>query len=91
MDKPEHAMFKTVLREVEGEVVLVLPEPILDALHLQAGSPVELAVDGDRLIVRPSPKPKYTLEELLSRCSPCAELSAEDREWLDAKPVGREL
>ncbi len=36
------------------------------------------------------PKPSYTLEELLSQCTD-ADFSAEDREWLDAKPVGREL
>jgi antitoxin ChpS len=36
------------------------------------------------------PKPNYTLEELLSQCTD-ADFSEEDREWLDAKPVGREL
>jgi antitoxin ChpS len=35
-------------------------------------------------------KPSYTLEELLSKCSD-ADIAEEDREWLDAKPVGREL
>jgi antitoxin ChpS len=36
------------------------------------------------------PKPSYTLEELLSKCLD-ADIAEEDREWLDAKPVGREL
>jgi len=36
------------------------------------------------------PKPSFTLEELLSQCT-AADFSEEDREWLNAKPVGREL
>ena len=37
-----------------------------------------------------NPKPSYTLEELLSQCA-TGEFSEEDREWLNSKPVGREL
>ena len=33
----------------------------------------------------------YTLEELLAQCKPEPGCCEEDREWLDAKPVGREL
>lgn len=37
------------------------------------------------------PKPRYTLTELLASSDYSQPLSAEDRAWLDAKPVGREL
>jgi hypothetical protein len=33
---------------------------------------------------------RYSLAELISRCDPNAQPSAEDRAWLDAPPVGRE-
>ena len=33
----------------------------------------------------------YTLAELLAQCDPKAPICKEDREWLDDKPVGREL
>lgn len=36
-------------------------------------------------------KPRYTLEELLAQCDPNEELTQEDRDWLDAPLVGREL
>jgi hypothetical protein len=36
-------------------------------------------------------RPRYTLDELLGQCNASAELTAEDREWLDTKPVGSEL
>lgn len=35
--------------------------------------------------------PRYTLAELLAGCDPSAELTKEEREWVDAPPVGREL
>lgn len=31
------------------------------------------------------------LEKLLEQCNPKARRSKQDRQWLDAKPVGREL
>ncbi len=36
-------------------------------------------------------KPRYTLTELLAASDPSQPPSAEDRAWLDAPPVGREL
>ncbi len=36
-------------------------------------------------------KPRYTLAELLAASNPSQPLSAEERAWLDAPPVGREL
>jgi antitoxin ChpS len=40
---------------------------------------------------RPVRRPRYTLDELLKQCNPKAARVKEDREWLEAKPVGREL
>ena len=84
-------MHATNLRKVGGSVMLAVPPAILDMLHLQAGSRVALVVDGGRLIVEPQPRPRYTLDELLAQCDPSAELTQEDREWLEAEPVGGEL
>ena len=63
----------------------------LDLLHLRAGATVGLAVDHGRLVVEPTPKPHYSLDELLAQCDLSAEISEEDRVWLESKPVGREL
>jgi antitoxin ChpS len=87
-------MHTTNLRKVGGSVMLAVPPVILDQLHLKAGATVALAVDGERLILEPRPKPRYTLDELLAKCdfsSPAPEMSGEDRIWLDLPPVGREL
>jgi antitoxin ChpS len=84
-------MHTTKLRKVGGSVMLAVPPAILDLLHLEAGATVGLAVDGERLVVQPQTKPRYTLDELLAQCDSSAAITDEDRVWLDLPPVGREL
>jgi antitoxin ChpS len=84
-------MHTTNLRKVGGSVMLAVPPAILDLLHLHAGTTVGVAVDQGRLIVQPHPRPRYTLNELLAQCDASAEIDPDDREWLDAHAVGREL
>jgi len=84
-------MHITNLRRVGGSVMLAAPPALLDLLLLNAGAKVGLAVEGGRLIVEPRARTRYTLDELLAQCDASAEPGPEDREWLDAKPVGGEL
>jgi len=84
-------MYTTNLRKVGGSVMLAVPPVLLEVLHLTAGAKVGLAVDHGCLVVNPNPRPRYALDELLAQCDAAAEISAEDREWLDAGPVGGEL
>lgn len=84
-------MHTTNLRKVGGSIMLAVPPAILDLLHLHAGATVGLAVDHGRLVVEPTPRPHYNLEELLAQCDGSAEISEEDRAWLDSEPVGSEL
>lgn len=84
-------MHTTNLRKVGGSVMLAVPPAILDQLHLEVGSTVGLAVDGEKLIIEPQPKRRYTLDELLAQCDPSAPITEEDRAWIDLPSVGREL
>ncbi|MGA7981801.1 MAG: antitoxin [Chromatiaceae bacterium] len=84
-------MYTTHLRRVGGSVMLAVPPAILDLLHLQAGAAVGLAVDNGRLVVEPTSRLRYTLDELLAQCDPTAAIDEDDRAWLDDEPVGREL
>jgi antitoxin ChpS len=84
-------MYTTNLRKVGGSVMLAVPPVLLDQLHLQVGTTVALAVDGERLVVQTRPKPRFTLEELLAASDYSQTLTPEEREWIDAPPVGREL
>jgi antitoxin ChpS len=84
-------MHTTNLRKVGGSVMLAVPPALLDVLQLSPGAKVGLTVDNGRLVVEPKVGPRYTLEELLAQCDASAELTTEEREWLDTRPVGSEL
>lgn len=84
-------MYTTHLRKVGGSIMLAVPPAILDLLHLEAGATVGLAVDGERLIVDPKVKPRYTLAELLDASDYSRPQPPEEREWVDAPSVGGEL
>lgn len=84
-------MYTTNLRKVGGSVMLAVPPAILDLLHLRPGATVGVSVDGDRLVVDPKPRPRYTLAELLAASDYTQPQAPGEREWVDAPAVGREL
>ena len=84
-------MYKTNLRKVDESVMLEVPPAILTALHLRAGIMVSMEVADGRLVVNPKPRPRYKLTELLAEASDAYPLPAEEREWIDAPPVGTEV
>jgi antitoxin ChpS len=84
-------MHTTNLRKVGGSVMLAIPPALLDILQLTAGAQVGLAVDNGRLVIEPKAKPRYTMAELLAASDYSQPQSPEDREWLDAPAVGKEL
>ncbi|MCA1793247.1 MAG: antitoxin [Desulfobacteraceae bacterium] len=84
-------MHTTNLRKVGGSIMLTVPPVILDLLQLHAGATVGLTVEHGRLLIEPTPRTRYSLDELLAQCDESAEISEEDRAWLESKPVGSEL
>ena len=84
-------MLTTNLRKVGGSVMLAGPPALLSLLHLQAGSTVAVAVEDGRLIVAPSPRPRYTLADLLDAGDYAHPPAPEDRDWVEGAPVGGEL
>jgi antitoxin ChpS len=88
-------MHITNLRKVGGSVMLAVPPALLDLLQLRPGTEVGIAIQSGRLVVQPQPRRRYTLDELLVQCTPKVRRSKrtakQEREWLDSKPIGREL
>jgi antitoxin ChpS len=84
-------MHTTNLRKVGGSVMLSVPPALLEQLHLQAGSTVTISLDGERLVIESSSKPRYTLAELLATSDYSQVPSESDREWIDSPEIGREL
>ena len=85
-------MTSVTLRNLGGSVVMAVPKKILNLVQLDVGSKVDLIVENGRLIVGARKKPKYTLQELLSRRRP-GDLRPKrrDRAWLRGGPAGGEL
>jgi antitoxin ChpS len=71
--------------------MLAIPRPMLDALDLAPDASVGLSIEGGRLVVDPSKRRRYSLDELLAQCKPPARSSRQDREWATGKAAGREL
>ena len=84
-------MHMTNLRKVGGSVMLAVPPALLDILHLKAGACVGIDVDGGRLVVEAAPKQRFTMAELLAASDYSSAPNPEDREWIDAPAVGKEL
>jgi antitoxin component of MazEF toxin-antitoxin module len=86
-------MEKAQVQDVNGMTVVALPASVLERLHLSVGSEVRLEVkDETLLIASPSLDAYRRLEALVAGSDPRAfERTAEDEEWLNAAPVGREL
>lgn len=84
-------MHTTNLRKVGGSIMMAVPPALLDLLHLRVGATVGMAVDGGRLVVEPNPRPRYTLAELLAASDYSQPQPPEQREWVDAPAIGREL
>jgi antitoxin ChpS len=84
-------MHTTSLRKVGGSVMMALPPALLELLQLKVGATVGLAVADGLLLVDPKPKQHYTLQELLDKSDFSGPQAPEEREWVDAPPIGGEL
>lgn len=83
-------MYKVKLRAVGGSVMFAIPKPMLEGLNLHADQQVGVSISDGRIIVEPKVKPRYALSELMAQCDLDQPVTAEDREWLAARAVGRD-
>ncbi len=69
-----------------------IPKAVVESVGLKLDQEVNIeAVDG-KILITPSTKPEYSLDELLSRCDhETMDLSDEDKEWINSPPVGKEI
>lgn len=84
-------MTRIAIRQSGGANIVSIPKAILSTLGLQVGSSLELSIEENRIVLTPMSKDQ-TLEELLAG-SPREnlEITEEDKEWIRATPVGKEV
>lgn len=70
-----------------------IPKAVVESINLRLDQEVDIeAVDGKIVITPIEGKKEYKLEDLLGQCKPGSmKLDEEDKEWLNAEPVGKEI
>lgn len=83
-------MTSIAVRQSGGANIVSIPKAIVQTLGLKVGSKLDLTIKDNKIILTPIVE-EPTLEYLLAG-SPkeCFKVSEEDREWIDAKPTGKE-
>lgn len=76
------------LRRSGGSLVMTVPKAYVDQNHLHDGSPVDLTVDGDRLIISALRKRRYTLAQLMEEMP---EGMPRVDGWDDMPSIGQEV
>lgn len=83
-------MMKVTLVEVDGQLMLPVPNALAAANELVAGKTVSLALKKKRALEIDT-QPRYVLAEMLAQYNPDTPRSPEEEAWLNIKPVGREV
>ncbi len=85
-------MTELVIKKWGNSLAARIPKVIADITSLEKDQTVTIEAKDGRIIITPvQEKKEYTLDELLSQSNPMAvSLDAEDKAWLDDKPVGKE-
>ena len=78
------------IRKSGSENIISIPKAIVKTLGLHVGSKLDLSIENNKIILTPIKETR--LEDLLAG-SPreCFQLNEEDKEWINAKPIGKEI
>ena len=80
--------FTAILRKSGGSIILSIPRTIARTLAVEAGSAVELSVDGRTLSIVPA---RRSLADRLATSPKSPAAWHRDEDWLRGAPTGREL
>lgn len=84
-------MTAIAIRQSGGANIVSIPKAIVNTLGLQVGSKLDMSIEDNKIVLTPMTE-ELDLQTLLEG-SPkeCFNITQEDRQWLDAKPVGKEV
>jgi antitoxin ChpS len=80
--------FTATLRQSGGSIILAIPKAVAQTLDVEAGSVVQLSVEGRVLSVAPV---RRSLADRLAHSPRSPAAWRRDDAWLDDAPIGREL
>ncbi len=84
-------MTAIVIRQSGGANIVSIPKAVVNTLGLHVGSKLDMSIKDNKIVLTPITE-ELDLQALLAG-SPkeCFNVTQEDREWLDAKSVGKEV
>lgn len=80
--------FTATLRQSGGSIILAIPKAIAQTLDVDAGTLVQLSVEGKKLLIEVA---RRGLADRLAVSPKSPAAWKRDEEWLQDAPVGREL
>lgn len=85
-------MTELVIKKWGNSLAARIPKVIADMIQLEKDQIVTIEAKDGRIIITPvKEKKEYKLADLLNQCDPKdVALDAEDKAWLNDKPVGKE-
>ena len=79
------------LRTVGGSTMVAIPPNFIEHLQLRANTTVGLSLEAGKIVIRPETgKGRIGLKARLKMCDFTKRKTREEREWIDAPPLGRE-
>ena len=84
-------MTAIAVRQSGGANIVSIPKAIIKSLGLKVGSKLDMSIKDNKIVLTPI-EDELSLEALLAG-SPktCFKVTEEDRQWIDAKPAGKEI
>jgi len=81
-----------VIKKWGNSLATRIPKAIVDTVGLYLDQAINIEAENGRIIITPIIRQKeYTIDELVSQCnSEFIKLDEDDKNWLNAEPVGRE-
>ncbi len=85
-------MTELVIKKWGNSLAARIPKAIASMINLEKDQTVTIEAKGGKIIITPvQEKKEYTIHELLSQCDPEAvTLDDDDKNWINAEPVGKE-
>ena len=85
-------MQKLEIQKWGNSAAIRLNKGLLKQISCEIGSKFEAIVQDGGVLLKPIKAPEYTLDQLLESCTKSnIKMDAEDKDWLNAKPVGKEI
>ena len=79
------------IRKSGNASIVSLPKLLLEQIGVGIGDSFNATLQDGKIILEPSRVEELTLEQILEGITPETYQTAEDQEWMNMRPVGKEL